>query len=244
MALKAYYDGSGKSDNLACKFVTLAGFSASQETWDVLEPEWKRLVKSHGANYFHASEAWALHEEFDQIKGWDSTKVSRLANELLQLIANFRRYDDPSRTDLLGFSCTVNLADHRELAQHHSGAIKDPASMCVDWCAGLQFSRNPSPSPGYLLLYFDRTEEFLHKVKRVWDQRASRRPDWAQYIASIAPIDDMRLSPALQLADFLAWSTNRKYNSGEEQYHSTFMLTSAVFHKYYDKESLCAMMEP
>ena len=229
MVLAAYYDGSGKTHDPNCQFITIAGFSAQTETWDAFGKGWQQVLADHGAPYFHASEAWAHMGAFD---GWAPTKVSRLANKLLEFTATLRNYEDPRKTDLLGFSCTVNLADYAKAHARISGPVKEAEAFCVDWCAGHQFNRSsPAPETGYLTLYFDRSEDFLHKINRIWQQRLDgKRTWWAHYVTTIAPVENMRTTPALQLADFLAWAQNRKYSKNEPQYQQAFDIMTAHFH--------------
>jgi hypothetical protein len=75
----------------------------------------------------------------------------------------------------------------------------------VNYCLG----GLKAPKEHEVILYFDRTEPFMHQVNRVW-LRLRKRDDrtWARQTRNIIPVDSSYY--AIQAADLLAWSMSRQ----------------------------------
>lgn len=232
MNLEAYFDGSRNP-----RFVTLGGFSATPPTWGKFSSRWSAIVREAEAPYLHMREAWGLSGAFDAKLGWDRARRRRLIFALMNMIGEFRNFEDLERTDLFGFSCTVDLEGYNKARGRFPG-LKPPESICLDWCAGLQFRRRPEPTARYLSLYFDRNEQFLHKINSVWQ---TKRTSWRHLVAAIKTIE-MKTTPALQLADLLAWVTNRRHTQPDDQEIAPlffgFRLRLPIFQMTYDYDAI------
>jgi len=237
MGLKAYFDGSGKGGDPQCKFLTLAGFSGTEETMVSFQEGWKQIVNDSGADYLHMAEAWPLKGQFSPDKRWTSKRRDDLVRNLIRYLADYRHFDET--TDLLGFSCTIDLSAYRRVLSCRR--LKEAESICVDHCFGHQFHRLPKPSPGYLSLCFDQNEDFLHKANRIWKKRVQgQRSWWAKYVTEIASVD-MRSIPAVQAADLVAWTVNRRHSQQSRDTDFIYIgltLCAAIFHKTYDETAL------
>src|ERR1700690_457878 len=85
MALRGYFDSSGKHEDPSAKVVTLAGYAAVGDVWDDLEREWQKVLAArlnppsprspNGTPYFHSKEAMHLTKGYSRNDGWDDGKV-------------------------------------------------------------------------------------------------------------------------------------------------------------------------
>ncbi|MSQ16464.1 MAG: hypothetical protein EXR54_02690 [Dehalococcoidia bacterium] len=57
VAIKAYCDGSGKSDDPACQYLTLAGCIATPEAWETFEKRWHDALARNDCDYLHMTDA-------------------------------------------------------------------------------------------------------------------------------------------------------------------------------------------
>jgi hypothetical protein len=199
---------------------------------------WKEIVNHAGADYLHMAEAWPLVRHFSSRNGWTEQRRNDLLVRLLRYMAEFRRFDES--TDLLGLSCSIDLCAYREVSSLRR--LKEPESICVDYCFGHQFHRLPKPAPKYLSLYFDRSEGFRHKLNRIWKRKVNgQRVWWGEYVTEVSDVN-MRAMPAIQAADLIGWTTNRERTSRHQNdaqfLHIGLNLCAAIFHKTYDREAL------
>lgn len=224
VAVQAYYDGSNNAAGKP-RSVTLAGYAGTPDFWAYFEACWKSVLAGDGhrpsASYLHMSEANALWGEFSAEKGWTERKVQALLGDVAQsLSAGWDEYRD----HFIGVSCTVRLDDYeRALLALPQLEKKEPEAICVDYCVtpALQVlpeapvGRGILGKLGSVELYFDRNEEFHHKVNRMWgNKKFSQRSKPLRLVHQIGQVD-MKKTPPLQAADYLAWLTNR-HLSGQD----------------------------
>jgi hypothetical protein len=172
----AYLDGSGdehKGD--AQEFVSLAAIAAYKEQWERgFHGAWDELIGLNAGKRIHAAE---LYE-----KGFVA-----ILDRAVSLIAALQR---PSFHVL---SCVVNLADYRRVMPLCPKLLNPPdddrppkpaEAVCVDWCVGHLLNRveidYETQTPVDIGLVFDRNEEFLRWIYRVWTAPRQIRPWWAR----------------------------------------------------------------
>jgi hypothetical protein len=197
--LKAYFDGSV----IKSKRMTLACIAADEPVWVALESAWEDVRKNRGnPSQLHMTDAMSLEGEF---KAWSAQKRDWLVDGFIQVLTAFR-----NRSHLHSFTCTVDLESHARwnLIRNHPS----PARLC----ARLLF---PSLLRWYdnfdqhvlerIELVFDRDEPYQRQIEADWRNKEIRRRyplyEWVRSITSAAAID----VPALQMADMVAWGTNR-----------------------------------
>ena len=206
VALRSYFDGSGKSNNRESKFLTLAGFAAENDLWDDFDNGWRSILRDQGATYLHMGEAIRFTGEYE---GWDRDRVVSLVNGLVAFLAGM-----PSDHQFHGFQCSVDLAAYR--AARKLKRIPSPERICARW--GLSLILNwrdqwPAFPIETLDIFFDRNEEFLKHLARDWNDKQIRRQyPFYELIGTIAPVE-MRRTPGVQAADLLAWSTHRRLSA-------------------------------
>jgi hypothetical protein len=200
MALKCYFDGSGKRG----RSLTLACVAGDEQAWAGLEADWKSFLEHVGIDYTHMYEAISRKGPF---KGWQKDKRDWFVNGLIFFIEE-HQHKNPSR--LKAFTSTVDLVAHNEVA----GAryLPSPARMCMrglfakvfEWYAAF-----PDTILDAMELFFDKDEAFMRHIDDDWKAPAIREkyPSWG-LVRSIEPVD-MKATPGIQVADLFAWSRTR-----------------------------------
>jgi hypothetical protein len=208
VVLKSYFDKSGQEDS---SHLTLAAVAACDSVCLELEDDWNGFLAEHNppAAYMHLVEAVPLRGEFSKSRGWDDDKVFGVINSLLSLLTGV------VKTRYCHFSCTVDMAAYRKLAAE-GYQMDAPADLCVTSCVmgivdwylhqyqGLDFEA---------YYYFDTGEPFEPILKAEWEREleASQKTGAYSVWSHIKHIGSaqMRTTAGLQVADMLAWATNR-----------------------------------
>lgn len=198
MIIQSYFDASGKTRDRSAQYLTLAGYSGTEDAWSEFGTNWGSILQRHEASYFHCKEA--IHARGEFIK-WSKEHVRVLMKELINVLAKI------NRQDLLGFSCIVALNDYAEVKSKIPN-LRPPEHLCLDHCIGCALRQSKRISQ--LEIFFDRDEPFDHALRAFRNKGAW----WSESIADIGPINVYRDIPAIQAADLLAWLTNRYWTKG------------------------------
>lgn len=246
IVIKGYYDGSG---DCASSHITLAGFAGTPSAWSEFEQLWGRFSSHWGAprgddtavfSHLHMSDAFTLNREFSKKRGWTKDKVNQVTTDLLNrcmVPISFNR-----RTEFRGASATVAIDDYKRAAKEFTQLpkVKPPEALCVDFVVSVAFSLLPDDTNGVagkdgkVELIFDRNEPFQRTIQRMWESRKG----YAKLLSSIAS-DVAEETPALQAADFLAWSANRAYSREDGFFHLAPIMTGST-HKLFQYEDIVA----
>jgi len=199
VVLRAYLDGSETES----EFLTLACIAATDDIWGSLENAWETVRMERGnPSALHMTEAMSLNGEF---ANWSAEDRDQLVEGFLGVLEEHR-----TETRLRTFTCTVNLASHGKWKS--ARRLPSPARLCarivfphlLEWYWGI----------GDLVVepmdvVFDRNEPFMRHLDADWKnpQIRKRYPVWnaIRCIHSAVASD----TPALQLADMVAWGRNR-----------------------------------
>ena len=238
MALKAYYDGSGKAHNRADAFLTLAGLAGDAKAWEIFDEQWRKILANRdpAAHYLHMKEANPLRKEFSETKGWDNDKVRSLLADLTNECFFKATFSDSASEQLGIFSCTVDLTAYRKL-QDEGRTLTKEEHICTDGAVALMLNILGSGSSERIEMYFDRDEQFRGRVENIWNRK--RRPAWwAKRVDTVAPVN-MKCWPGIQAADFIAWSLNRKYTVNDKPLSSMIHgLMARKVHVFVGREAL------
>jgi hypothetical protein len=252
VAVQAYYDGSGKSDDPNAQYLTLAGYAGTPNAWRQFEECWSRVLKRWGCQYLHMNEAHSLQGEFVAEKGWTESRVDSLLADLFNECLSPTGWGN-LKGEFYGASCTVNLQDYRK-ACADVPSLKEPEAICVDYVVTIALMalpenrKLPIGKEGTVEIFFDKGESFIHKVDRVWRSKPNSKLRGPLQLVSSIGHADMRDVIGLQAADFLAWHTNRYYTHGMNEKTGSFagvirVLASPMFERYYDYEELKGLQE-
>ena len=240
LALRVFYDGSGKPHDPGCRFLNLGSYAGSEGAWTDFKLQWLDILKQHsapmsplGKRYFHSKEA--MHNQGGYF-GWNTRQVAALLAGLTNLLGHTQRADP------LALSCSVNLADYRNV-RLQIPKLRPPEAICLDACFG-PIVRHPDRESG-IEVRFDRAEKFYGILYKAWKhQKRGHGPWWAKYVTSIAEAD-MREWPEIQAADLLAWLANRYRTHGsEDRWGSRFFgmfIVKKHYHEYIDGQALLSL---
>ncbi len=247
VAVQAYYDGSGKSDDPNAQYLTLAGYAGTPNAWRQFETHWVKVLQRWDCQYLHMKEAGSLQEEFTASKGWTHERVDALLADLFNECLSPTGWAD-FKGQFYGVSCTVNLVDYRK-ARAEKPALKEAEAICVDYAItialmALPENRNlPFGKEGTVELFFDKGESFMNKIFRIWGSKPNNKLIGKLGLVSSIGAADSRNVIGLQAADFLAWHTNRYYTHGLTDKTGSFagimrVLAAPMYEYYYDYEQL------
>jgi hypothetical protein len=162
-------------------------------------------------------EATKLKGPFCYKNGWNSMKVSYLVTDLLM----YMQQVDKKR--FRQFGCTIDLEAYRKLTKQ-GYSFNDPIDICNEFCPFVILTWYATDYPGLIHsahYFFDVQEPFKAPFEERWKQEKSNQFDitsmreWWSVIKTVTSAD-MRNKPAMQAADLLAWSSNRKLSPKQE----------------------------
>jgi hypothetical protein len=215
--LKLYFDKSGQED---AAYLALGGVAANDSLWGEIEGDWRSYLSNHNppAAYMHLVEAVPLRGEVRREKGWDDDKVFGLVNSLLSYLTTLPKHQYCHST------CSVEMAAYRKL-QAESYQMYSPADLCVTTCTSGLFDwylHNYHGSDLEAHYHFDVGEPFEPILKAKWEKEleiSERTGDYSfwTHIKHIG-LAQMRSTPGLQVADMLAWATNRNLGKLAQRY--------------------------
>lgn len=241
IAIQAYYDGSGRSDDPNTHFLTLAGYAGTPKAWQQFEERWVRVLKRHNCLYLHMSDARSLRGEF---AGWTYAHVITLLTDLFNECLSPTGWGE-FKGEFYGASCTVNLADY-EKALVDIPSLKEPEAICVDYVVTIALMAlpenldKPFGKEGTVELYFDKGESFMHKIDRIWRSKPNNQLEGPFRLVSNIGKADATEVIGLQAADYLAWHTNRHYaqDLNELSFACMSHLAAPTFTRYCDYDFL------
>jgi hypothetical protein len=204
--LKSYFDKSGQEDQ---DLFTIGGVAASDDVWEEIETAWNLILQKNDppAAFMHMVEAIHLSGEFSRANGWNRDHVFGLVNLLLSYLSTAALRDR-----YCNFSCSLKMSDYNKL-RAETYQMESPAEMIATACVrqmskwyfehykGLDYEAH---------YYFDQGEPFEKIIKAKWTRaRSEQNPkyQWG-HIAHVGPAV-MKNTPGLQIADMVAWATNR-----------------------------------
>lgn len=214
MILKSYYDGGNQADSRLYDVLTLAGVYGSKDQWIPFESAWKDVLRRHRADYLHTSDAVALQGEFHNEKGWDKTKRNAFITACVKVIEDHiaLRISKKSagRLGLGVCTQTVKLKDYIK-----ARSVKPDLPVVTEICATNALARTLEwgediMGANFYHMFFDQGEPYYGHVKDRKDNRKAKKllPLMGR-ITSMTEVD-MRYTPALQMADLVAWCCSHK----------------------------------
>jgi len=206
-----------------------------------------RIDPAHGGK---AIQAFQLHQH----------GAIETLERAVQVVA---RLDRPS---FHWFGCVINLIDYAKVVPlcpalsdpPHDDRPTPPEAVCVDWCVGGLFDRleidYEKKAPTDIELIFDRNEDFLHWIHRLWVAPFEIRPWWARNrvrddwerprIARIVD-GDSNSYLELQAADVIAWVIRRRRTHGDRNdWYEALTLGREADFKYFNYKRLLVKYAP
>jgi hypothetical protein len=230
--LKSYYDRSGQETD---SFMTLAGVAASDDVWAEIETKWWEILnnRSPHPSYLHMVEAAGLRDEFSLKKGWDKAKVDTLLSDLMVYLTTI----DKER--YCQFSVTINMEHYRNL-RAKTYQMDSAVDLCIQGCVNRIMAwyffkyQGTDIEASY---FFDRNEPFEPVFHAKWKEETNRdgltdgHSIWS-HISDVGSACKEKV-PGIQIADMLAWGSNRQICGYE-----TFAHIATAMHVFIGTHSL------
>jgi hypothetical protein len=210
--LKCYFDGGNEANSLRYDRITLATTCGTDEQWTAFESEWNEVLARHKAPFLHTTDAVSLQQEFSAKNGWTRESVGAFIIDCVAVIENHLSIPGPfgniAKPGLHIVTLTIPLDDYRRAKITDPKLPNSVTEICTSESLGFCFKWGRRIGAEEYHLYFDQGEPFYGHV---YDRRHNRKSKKA-----ITPMDkviylgeaDMRVTPALQLADLFAWCIN------------------------------------
>lgn len=247
--LECFFDGGNKSDSRVYDYVTLAAVAGTFKQWKPFKNAWKRNLEKHEADYLHTTDAVVGNTPYSRDEGWDRNRIDAFLLDCVKIagtyIARPIRKNDPGRIGIYPCIVTVNLKDYiraRKDAPDVPPSV-DELLMVQAMSKCVEFARDFAGTKDFSLV-FDQNEPFRgHIIDR---QRNSKFlqvfPKFKNIVSNIE--SDMRVSPALQLADLFAYCHSHKRDAGDKFRWEEKMLSHPVDEGYADYDKLIKPIVP
>ena len=198
MVLKGYFDGARQPDR-----IVIAAVCGTSEQWDSFSSRWNAVLGDHQAEFLHTTDAVALQEEFSAQNGWSKSCVNSFIGDCVSVIRD--HIETPTRPGLFVVTLTIWIADFvraREVVPSLPNTVEE---LCTTESAGFCFARGRAIGADYYHLYYDQGEPFYgHLDVRMRNKKARKAIPSLEKVAHYGPAN-MRVVPALQMADLFAW---------------------------------------
>lgn len=209
VAMKSYFDGSGKYRDPNSKMLTLAGWGS--QSWGNFEGAWSEMLKAHDAPYLHMKEMMSYCGRIGSPFGsWDQDRVDRFVDAAISTAIN-HQFDG-----LKAFSCTVSITEHKAVSARRK--VLDAQNYCSMACLAdvLNYEEKTSQHQDRMELYFDKEDDFFYFWVEQWgrEDRQIRELDLIDQLSGLRSTKEVF---PMQLADLLAWLQNRRYTVGDRE---------------------------
>ncbi len=220
MVLKGYFDGGNQADIRLYDRISLATVCGTCGQWSDFESSWKNVLASHKAEYLHTTDAIGLQKDFSNDKGWDDGKVNAFISDCVEVIRNHHYVpagpfpvDIPfnpqvAKQGLMAVTLTIPLDDYRKARNAVFKLPESVTEISASESLGFLFKWGKLIGAEWYELYFDQGEPFYgHVDDRKRNPRSKKQITPMEKVVHLGK-SDMRISPALQMADLFAWCIN------------------------------------
>lgn len=212
MILKGFFDGGNEADSIMYETVTLASFLSTPDYWKKFDNAWSAVLRKHHAPPLHTTDAVSLKNDFD---GWETGHRDEFVDDCVSVIeksaAIFYR-DGKMALGLIPCTVTIVLKDFKRAQIEIPDCPRDATEVCAVQSVNLLFRWGKHLGAHSYHLYFDQNEPFRgHVVDRWKNKRAKADMDIFQKVTHCDEAN-MRIVPALQAADMLAWSAGHRHS--------------------------------
>ena len=251
MVLKTYFDGANKADLKLYDRVVLATACGTTEQWDAFQEDWIKVLGQHNnVPYLHTTDAAHLQGLFSTRKGWDNNSVDDLILDSVRVIR--RHVAMPSFVSgefmpgLRVVTMTIYLEDYRKTREKNPKMPNSVNEICTSECLGFVFRWGRKIGAESYHLYFDQGEDFYGHVRNRRDNERVRKD--VQILEKVEVLEeaDMRVTPALQLADLFAWCICHNDDPSKRLWHRSLndLPTDPSWESVYMDESYLANPTP
>lgn len=204
MVLKGYFDGGNQEVPEQYESLTIATASGTADQWLRFTKDWDDMLTRHGADYLHTTDALALRKNFSRKKGWTTESVDSLLHDCVN-VAEKHLHKIDNWVGLNVVTLTIRFDDFVRAKQVNPSLPTTVAELCASDGLSFVFKWGRFIGAEWFELYFDQGEPFYgHVYDRRHNKESKRAIPIMKHVAHLGE-SDMRLVPALQLADLFAW---------------------------------------
>lgn len=200
---KSYFDCA-----LRPAAVSVATVSGTISQWDRFDKSWSAVVAKHGAGFLHTTDAVALKEDFRE--GWTDDSVDAFIWDCVSVIDDCILKPSPIpgiplRDGLMAVTLTIGLEDYRRARGRNNTLPNNIYDVLATETASFAFKWGKHIGANWYHLYYDQGESLCGHIRtRMRNRKVVRDVPILKKIANIAE-PNMRVTPALQMADLFAW---------------------------------------
>ncbi len=218
MVVKGYFDGGNQANINEYDRITLATACGTEAQWHAFHLEWSAAKLRHHAPFLHTTNAVSLQKEFSCKNGWDEESVNSYVLDCVGVIGDhlsvLEKTDETAlnprviKEGLRVVTMTILLDDYRRARKKNPRLPNSVTEICLSECLGFCFRWGSRLRASGYQFYFDQGEPFYGHLH---DRRVSKQcKEDVPFMEKIvhAGESDMRLVPALQMADLFAWCIN------------------------------------
>jgi hypothetical protein len=224
VAMKSYFDGSGKSRD---GFIVLTAVAALDHVWKRFIVDWATMLsqaeRRPSAEFLHTVDLLTGADPFTPNNGWDKPQRWQLMWDCVMYAQHL------DKTDFKVFTCTVDMAAHRELTSN-GVRLPNPYAICCRFCSERvlywyqqAFEKNFRTDPKIQML-FDRGERHKGVFERRWvaNKKLGRGLSNPWHLIDEVATVFAEDTPPIQLADLISWCHHRRLNfesTKDPKYH-------------------------
>lgn len=167
-------------------------------------------------SFLHTTDAISLENDFSRENGWDETSVDALILDCVKVIAKHIEIPEGTpdlrpRKGLYPVTLLIPLSDWLKARKDLPDLSNTMAETLTTESLGFCFKRGRAVGAKYFELYFDQGEPFHgHVSDRYRSPKARREMPLLESIVHLGE-SNMRIVPALQMADLFAWCVNHNH---------------------------------
>jgi len=194
--LRAYFD---RSELPKYGIAVVAGYLSHVDLWDRFEPDWRKILRLEGLEFFHMADYVARQGPY---KGWSDRRRLKVIKQLISVIDHVSLYHFATGLRTTDLDALIpKKQQHRELPPYGLCAI------CA--AAGIMAWVRDRGSPSPIACVFESGDEHggqivdaFSSAKRKSDELDRRLLSWS--------FEDKRKIWGLQAADLLAYEAARQ----------------------------------
>lgn len=246
MIFKSFFDGGNQADSREYDVLSLATVSGKTDQWKRFENDWNEFLRIQDAPPLHTTDAVTGNGEFSRTKGWNKDRRELFLSECVDVIEKHLIRPPGKRHGLIPYVFSLVLKDFVEFSAANPDLISNDASeVCSTQAVTRVVLQGRKIGANFFHLVFDQNEPFIKHVRQRQRNKVAQRflEPVTERITSVTE-SDMRVTPALQLADIFAWSYSHKLRPKKYPWQDRLLAHRAWTDDWYDKAKLQAMVDP
>lgn len=207
MILKSYFDVGNQDDSTQYDVVSLAVVSGTEDLWSAFDDDWKQVLAKHKADYLHTTYAVSREGIYEK---WTEPQSDAFLMDCVKVAikhsARADHEDIKGKYGIFNVVMSIVLKDFVEFASRN-----DESPNNVNECLLRQVLTEVLPwsmdqaACDQCHFFFDQGELFYGHLVHLLENKKARKDATALNRITSRTEVDMRVVPALQLADLYAW---------------------------------------